>query len=132
MLKYKCEELGIRVIEVDEKYTSKACSLNDDIAKLRRARNPNFTGKRIQRGLYETRNPWTGGKVLINADCNAAANMLKLVGVDLAKVLAPRILIWKLASPVRVRELERLGGMLGGWSSPVPLFGGWVSPVWAR
>ena len=49
-------------------------------------KNPNGAskrGKRIKRGLYRTAN----GK-LINADCNAAANILKKVSTQLGVSLA--------------------------------------------
>jgi len=113
LLKYKCEEYGIRVIEKDEKYTSKACCLNDDIVRAQKNEaNLRFTGKRIKRGLYRTVNPWTGKELLINADCNAAMNLLKLAGVDPTRVLEPKVLLWKLATPVRVR-LHWLRALVG-------------------
>ena len=38
LLKYKCEEYGIKVIEKDERYTSKACCLNDDIVRAQKTK----------------------------------------------------------------------------------------------
>ena len=39
---------------------------------------PNASGKRIKRGLYQTQNG-----LLVNADCNGAANILKKVATTL-------------------------------------------------
>ena len=58
------EELGIDVIEVDEAHTSRTCSLCGEA----------HVGGRIKRGLF--RCPRTGR--VINADLNAAINMLRL------------------------------------------------------
>lgn len=68
MLKYKGEEVGIRVIEVEESYTSKASFIDNDEAK----KGVNFSGERITRGLYRSKN----GK-LINADVNGSYNILR-------------------------------------------------------
>ena len=58
------EELGIDVIEVDEAYTSKTCSLCGEAHE----------NGRITRGLFKC--PRTGR--VINADLNAAINILRL------------------------------------------------------
>jgi putative transposase len=58
------EELGIKVIKVDESYTSKTCSLCGEAHE----------GGRIERGLSKCPHI---GKV-INADLNGAANILHI------------------------------------------------------
>ena len=63
----KCMQLGIHIHVINEAYTSK-CSFydNDEIKK------DNYSGDRIIRGLYKTRN-----NKIINADVNAALNIYK-------------------------------------------------------
>jgi IS605 OrfB family transposase len=103
MLKYKCEELGIEVIEVDERYTSKASPINDDIvsvqSKKKNGEEVQFSGKRISRGLYKDLKL---GKVF-NADLVGAMNILK-VGAKLRRLLLDlKTLFVKLCNPVKFR-----------------------------
>ena len=64
---------GIRVIITEESYTSKASFLDGDmIPAYGDLMIPCFSGKRIHRGLYKSREG-----TLINADVNAACNILK-------------------------------------------------------
>ncbi len=72
-LKAMCDRYGLAYKEQEESYTSKASFLDGDSIPIYNADNPteySFSGKRIKRGLYKTRE----GK-LINADCNGAANI---------------------------------------------------------
>lgn len=74
-LKYLCQLYGIRYIEQEESYTSKASFFDNDDIPIYDKNNKNkyiFSGKRIKRGLYKTSN----GK-LLNADVNGALNILK-------------------------------------------------------
>ena len=74
-LEYMCSLENIHLHIQEESYTSKASFWDkDDICKC------NYSGKRIKRGLYQT-----GIGTLINADINAALNILrksKVVGVN--------------------------------------------------
>ena len=72
MITYKAEELGIKVIAREESYTSKASSLDFDSVPTYgdKSENQHFSGRRIKRGLYQTRE----GR-LINADVNGAINI---------------------------------------------------------
>ena len=77
LIKYKFEqENGIVVIN-EESYTSKASALDKDelptFSKSRK-KSPQFSGKRIKRGLYKT---LRGFK--INADVNGALNIIRKV-----------------------------------------------------
>ena len=74
LLAYKCEEAGVKLIQREESYTSKASFFDmDDIPTYgEKDVVPTFSGKRIQRGLYRTSN----GR-LINADINGASNILR-------------------------------------------------------
>ncbi|MGO1528018.1 MAG: RNA-guided endonuclease InsQ/TnpB family protein [Senegalia sp. (in: firmicutes)] len=79
ILKYKANEKGINVLETEESYTSKASFLDNDKIpcfddKNREKEKPIFSGKRIKRGLYKSKEG-----ILINADCNGAANIIRKV-----------------------------------------------------
>lgn len=74
-LKALCERYGIKYVEQEESYTSKASFLDVDIIPVYNTDNPKeykFSGKRVKRGLYRTQHG-----LLINADCNGAANILR-------------------------------------------------------
>jgi len=106
MLKYKCEELGIEVVEVDERYTSKASPVSDDIvdvqSKKKNGVEVQFSGKRISRGLYKD---LVLNKVF-NADLVGAMNILK-VGAMLRRLMFDiKTLFVKLCSPVRFKLFD--------------------------
>lgn len=68
-LEYKLENKGIKLIKTEESYTSKASFIDGD-----QLSKGNFSGKRVCRGLYESKE----GK-LINADVNGASNIIRKV-----------------------------------------------------
>ena len=72
-LKYKCELVGIILVEHEESYTSKCDALAFEGIK----KNKVYLGKRIKRGLFQS----SVGK-LINADVNGALNILRKVISD--------------------------------------------------
>lgn len=72
-LKYKCETVGIMVIENEESYTSKC----DALALETICKHDEYKGKRVKRGLFQS----SIGK-LINADVNGALNIMKKVVGD--------------------------------------------------
>lgn len=85
ILKYKLEDNGIEYIEQEESYTSKASYLDNDnipIFKENDDTNYIFSGKRIKRGIYKSKN----GNI-INADLNGALNILKKAGIKLIEPL---------------------------------------------
>ncbi|MFP4101674.1 RNA-guided endonuclease InsQ/TnpB family protein, partial [Coleofasciculus sp.] len=96
-----CEQYGIRFIETEESYTSKASFLDNDPLPVFGSKPEGWkaSGKRVKRGMYRTKN----GE-FVNADANGAANILRKVeiqlGLDLAKVCrafltAPsRVFLW--------------------------------------
>lgn len=69
-LDYKLREIGVKFISTEESYTSKASFLDGDEMK----RGTTFSGKRIKRGLYKSRDG-----TLINADVNGASNIIRKV-----------------------------------------------------
>ncbi|WP_255258151.1 transposase [Bacillus sp. AFS018417] len=73
MITYKAKRKGITVQIVEESYTSKASFLdNDAIPTYGEEDIPVFSGKRIKRGLYRTKE-----NKLLNADVNGSYNILK-------------------------------------------------------
>ena len=72
-LQYQCELHGIAYCPQEESYTSKASALDGDIIpNYGDTEIPEFSGKRIHRGLYRSND----GRVL-NADINGSVNILK-------------------------------------------------------
>ena len=77
-LTYKANERGINVLVTEESYTSKASFLDKDQLPLYDEKeNIKFSGKRIKRGMYQSKNG-----TMINADCNGAANIVRKVVPD--------------------------------------------------
>jgi putative transposase len=68
MLKYKAELANIKVVILEESYTSKCSFL--DIEPIQK--HTTYKGKRIKRGLFRS----SSGK-LLNADINASLNILR-------------------------------------------------------
>jgi len=97
-LEYLCEFYGINFVEQEESYTSKASFFdNDEIPVYDKNNNKKyeFSGKRIKRGLYKSKNG-----ILINADVNGALNILKKSSVvDLTVLYSSG----EVATPVRIR-----------------------------
>ena len=67
-LQYKCEEVGINCIIIEESYTSKT----DHLVKEEMKHQDNYLGKRVKRGLFKS----SCGKIL-NADINGAIGILR-------------------------------------------------------
>lgn len=72
-LTYKCKLRGIEVIEQEESYTSKASFVDQDEIPVygKTEEKPQFSGKRISRGLYKTKQGF-----ILNADINGSYNIL--------------------------------------------------------
>ena len=80
IIKYKAEDLGIKCIEQEESYTSKASFLdNDNIPTFNEVNEKHtFSGKRITRNLYQTKN-----NQIIDADLNGALNIMKKANIEM-------------------------------------------------
>ena len=73
ILEYKLNAEGIHFESVEESYTSKASFLdNDTIPTYGDKDIPKFSGKRLKRGLYISKNG-----IAINSDVNGACNILR-------------------------------------------------------
>ena len=81
IIKYKAKDNGIKCIEQEESYTSKASFLdNDNIPTFDEDENKKYTfsGKRISRNLYQTKN-----NQIIDADLNGALNIMKKANIEM-------------------------------------------------
>lgn len=67
-LSYKCKQVGISLVLIEESYTSKCSFLDNEPVQ----KQQHYQGKRIKRGLFQSKT----GK-LINADVNGSLNILK-------------------------------------------------------
>ena len=97
-IEYLCNLYGITFTKQEESYTSKASFFDKDNIPLYNDDNPKkyvFSGKRIKRGLYKTKD----GK-LLNADVNGALNILSKSKVVDLTVLYNR---GELDTPIRIR-----------------------------
>ena len=88
LLKYKCEMNGIKLIEIDEAYTSGTSFMDGELPN-----KDNYNkNRRIKRGLFKTNQ----GK-LINSDINAAYQIMRKYDNNLNieydnKIFNPRVM----------------------------------------
>lgn len=97
-LEYLCKRYNINYILQEESYTSKASFFDNDDLPIYNMDNPQtyeFSGKRVKRGLYQTKDGY-----LFNADCNGALNILRKSKVVDLTVLCRR---GELDTPKRIR-----------------------------
>ena len=90
-LKYKCKLNGINCIVREESYTSKSSFLDkDDIPVYNKNKeiSYNFSGKRINRGLYKTKEG-----IFINADVNGSCNIIRKEFIDAFKTIDTKYLL---------------------------------------
>ena len=100
-LEYLCRLNGIIFVKQEESYTSKASFWDSDSLPVYNADNPqsySFSGRRIFRGLYKTKE----GKVL-NADVNGALNILRKSNVVSLDALYAR---GDVNTPIRIRVFK--------------------------
>lgn len=99
-IKTVAERMGVRVIEIEESYTSKASFLDmDEIPVYKKDSNMtySFSGTRIQRGLYKD-----GFGRVINADLNGAGNIMRKVISD----EDIKVNVNNLISPIKLKAFE--------------------------
>jgi IS605 OrfB family transposase len=95
---YLCELNGIVFVKQEESYTSKSSFWDKDEIPKYNADTPtkyNFSGMRIQRGLYKTASGY-----IFNADVNGALNIMRKSNVVDMNILYTRGVV---DTPVRIR-----------------------------
>lgn len=97
-LEYLCEFYGIKYVDQEESYTSKASFFDMDIISEYKEKDNieySFSGKRVRRGMYKTLKGY-----ILNADVNGALNILKK-----SKVVDLEVLYYRgeVDTPVRIR-----------------------------
>lgn len=94
-----CEQYGIRFVETEESYTSKASFVDKDELPTFGAKPEGWqsSGKRTKRGIFRT-----ALNQYINADCNGAANILRKVATTLGIELS-EVSMGALTRPIRIR-----------------------------
>ncbi|MBE9168985.1 transposase [Pleurocapsales cyanobacterium LEGE 06147] len=70
---YKCELAGIKVITINESYTSKTSALDLELP----VKQSSYLGKRVKRGLFKT-----AKDVLINADINGSLQIIRKYALE--------------------------------------------------
>ena len=83
MLEYKCKLHGIKMITVNEAYTSKCSFLDNEII----GKHETYLGKRVNRGLFIS-----SKGIKINADINGSLNIMVL-GLQILKVKRDVLLV---------------------------------------
>ena len=99
-LQQECELKGWRFVEEDESYTSKSSFLDRDLLPVKVGEKPDNwqpSGKRIKRGLYRS-----SAGLLINADVNGAANIIRKSKVAIDSILE-RVGRGLLTNPLRIK-----------------------------
>ena len=97
-LEYLCKLNDIVFVKQEESYTSKSSFWDRDNIPVYNADNPKeyqFSGRRLQRGLYKT----ASGKI-INADVNGALNIMRKSSVVDMNILYSR---GEVDTPIRIR-----------------------------
>ncbi len=100
IMKNLCERYGIVYVEQEESYTSKASFVDRDTLPKYDSESEtkySFSGRRISRGLYKTK------KIVINADLNGAANIIRKYRPDIDFSLLDKAIF---LNPRRVRVLD--------------------------
>jgi len=120
-IEYKAQEYGIKVSYIDEKYTSKASCISDDVKSIQD--NPDLTnafkGKRVKRGLFLD----VVINKVFNADINGAINHIKVATGKSFEWLKDKL--FKLCNPIKIKSdyefcrlLKSLWNSVSGKSVP--------------
>jgi IS605 OrfB family transposase len=98
-IKQMCTQHGLRFIETEESYTSKASFVDQDTLPTfgEKPEGWQSSGKRTKRGIFRT-----ALNQYINADCNGAANILRKVATTLGLNLSG-VSMGALTRPIRIR-----------------------------
>jgi len=110
MLKYKLEEIDVKVEIVEEAYTSKCSALDrEDVGK-----HDEYCGKRVKRGLFRSKDGRT-----VNADVNGSYNILRIGSVNDVFPSNP-------FNPIKTKNINELGDVCYFRWNPRPTDRGYV------
>jgi len=100
LIEYKAQEYGINVHYIDERYTSKASCISDNIKSIQDSPNLTnaFNGKRVKRGLFLD----VVINKVFNADINAAVNYIKVAVDKSFDWLKDKL--FKLCNPIKIKS----------------------------
>ena len=96
-IKYKAELVGIKVICIEESYTSKC----DALALEEIGKQDTYLGKRVERGLFQS-----STKKLIKADINGAINIIRKVIGNLYDNIIVNSRVWFNPIKIRIRDYQ--------------------------
>ena len=106
ILEHTAMQYDIPVIVTEESYTSKASVINFDAIPVygkEGADKVPFSGKRVKRGLYRTKDGYE-----LNADVNGAANIIRKVYPDAFKDVKDFSYLWKTTEAVGYRDIYKI------------------------
>jgi IS605 OrfB family transposase len=114
-IEYKAQEYGINVNYIDERYTSKASCISDDVESIQD--NPDLTnafkGKRVKRGLFLD----TVINKVFDADINGAVNHIKVATGKSFEWLKDKL--FKLCNPIKIKSDYEFCRLLKGLQNSV-------------
>jgi IS605 OrfB family transposase len=93
MLESKCQEYGLRYLEIQESHTSKCSAIDNEEVK----HHDEYVGERVKRGLFKSKDG-----ILINSDVNGAINIVRKSKVTSMEV-TPEMIKGIVAFPKRIR-----------------------------
>ena len=96
----------IPVVITEESYTSKASVINLDAIPVygrKGADKASFSGKRVKRGLYRTKDGYE-----LNADVNGAANIIRKVYPGAFRDVKDFSYLWKTTEAVGYRDIYKV------------------------
>ena len=106
ILEHTAVRYGIPVVVTEESYTSKASAVDRDEIRVYGSRDTDkvlFSGKRVKRGLYRTKDGCE-----LNADVNGAANIIRKVYPDAFKDVKDFSYLWKTTEAVGYRDIYKV------------------------
>ena len=106
ILEHTAVRYGIPVVVTEESYTSQASIIDLDAIPVygkKGADKVPFSGKRVKRGLYRTKDGYE-----LNADVNGAANIIRKVYSDAFKDVKDFSYLWKTTETVGYRDIYKV------------------------
>ena len=101
-MKTTARKYGITIFEQEESYTSKASFLDKDPIPVYGAESePVFSGKRIKRGLYRSKEG-----IVLNADVNGAANIGRKYLPDMFRDIENFEYLYKTVKVIEFKDLN--------------------------